>query len=106
LFYGHPKSFAQNISELSFQETSRPIEGTYVFNELLGSKQFYSEVEKFVIPKTNTGDILRIGSIGYETQYVTLRAERLKHDRKEKSVELSAVVQMKLDAPIFFPKST
>ncbi|MFB0907762.1 MAG: hypothetical protein QMB03_05685, partial [Spirosomataceae bacterium] len=58
-------SLAQNISGIVLSETSRPIEGTYVFNETSGSYSFTSEIGKFVIPKTNTGDILRIGSIGY-----------------------------------------
>jgi outer membrane receptor for Fe3+-dicitrate len=102
-------SFAQNISGIVLSETSRPIEGTYVFNETSGSYSFTSEVGRFVIPKTNTGDILRIGSIGYETQYVNIEEQsdkkKLTVKLKEKSVELSeVVVQPKLNALSIFSK--
>ncbi|MFT6203421.1 MAG: outer membrane receptor protein involved in Fe transport [Spirosomataceae bacterium] len=102
-------SLAQNISGIVLSETSRPIEGTYVFNETSGSYSFTSEIGKFVIPKTNTGDILRIGSIGYETQYVNIEKQSDKKTLtvklKEKSVELSeVVVQPKLDALNIFSK--
>ena len=68
-------SYAQNVSGIVTSESSKPIEGTYVYNENSGSYSFTSEVGKFIIPKTTTGDILRIGSIGYETQYVNIEEQ-------------------------------
>lgn len=102
-------SFAQNVSGIVTSEASKPLEGTYVYNETSGSYSFTSEVGKFVIPKTNTGDVLRIGGIGYETQYVNIAEQSdkttLTVKLKEKSVELSeVVVQPKLDALNIFTK--
>lgn len=102
-------SFAQNLTGIVTSEASKPLEGTYVYNETSGSYGFTSEIGKFIISKTNPGDVVRFGGIGYETQYVNIDANTtqnsLRVKLKEKSVELNEiVVQPKLDALNIFTK--
>ncbi len=96
-------SFAQNLTGIVTSESGKPLEGTYVYNETSGSYGFTSEVGKFIISKTTTGDIVRIGGIGYETQFINIDERNIDKPLtvklKEKSVQLSeVVVQPKLDA--------
>ncbi|MDP5121618.1 MAG: TonB-dependent receptor, partial [Spirosomaceae bacterium] len=102
-------SFAQNLTGIVTSEASKPLEGTYVYNETSGSYGFTSEIGKFIISKTNPGDVVRFGGIGYETQYVNIDANTtqnsLRVKLKEKSLELNEiVVQPKLDALNIFTK--
>ncbi len=102
-------SFAQNLTGIVTSETNRPLEGTYVYNETSSSYGYTSEVGKFIISKTNPGDVVRFGGIGYETHYVNVDTNTtqnsLRVTLKEKSLELSeVVVHPQVDALNIFTK--
>lgn len=100
---------AQNFSGVVISENSKPLEGSYVYNETSGEHSFTSELGKFKLPKTNVGDVVRVGGIGYETKYVNVDERMIVEPfairLKDATLQLSeVVVQPRLDAMNVFSK--
>lgn len=83
---------AQNVNGVVLNEIDQPLEAVYVYNLNSKSHAHTSENGVFNIEKTEIGDSLRIGLLGYKTQIITVTTVEMKIILEEKVFQLDEMV--------------
>ena len=86
-------AYSQNIKGRITNELKQPLEGAYIYNQNTESHAHTLENGVFVIMNTEVGDSLRIGLLGYKTQFIRLEStENLSITLEEKAFQLDEMV--------------
>ncbi|MBU2930279.1 TonB-dependent receptor [Winogradskyella psychrotolerans] len=86
-------AYGQNVKGRVVNELNQPLEAAYIYNQTSESHAHTSENGVFVIAKTQLGDSLRIGLLGYKTRIVALGSlENLNFILEEKAFQLDEMM--------------
>lgn len=102
LFLSSPL-WSQTIQGRVTSDQGKPIEGAYVYNLRSGSHGHANEFGSFIIERTEVGDALRVGSLGFRTkEFTVVNNEAVIVVLETSSVRLDEVViTPRYDGPSF-----